>query len=180
MNYKKIASRIDILEEDAMDIQSNEDKDSLLETAKFIASDIYDIQNQDENNYPEMDRLLTKLQEVITTINNAVLGEPHDDLVPESEAKKKGIVHAVMAIPTAIIDRFNSLPDYKKYSDDEERDIDPQRRGKKRAGVFTKFFMGIEEIVDRCIPEVTDTKIPLVGSQPTGKWYNQHLLNKIS
>lgn len=183
MNYKKIASRIDKLEEDAMDIQNNEDKDSLLETAKFIASDIYDIQNQDENNYPEMDRLLTKLQEVITTINNAILGEPHDDLVPESEAKKRNILeragHAIMFIPTAIIDRFKSLPDYKQYTDDEEREMDPQRRGKNRTNVFTRFFMGIEEIVDKCIPEITDTKIPLVRTQPTGRWYNQHLMNKM-
>ena len=179
MNYKKISSRIDKLEEDAMDIQNYEDKDSLLETAKFIASDIYDIQNQDEDNYPEMDRLLTKLQEVITTINNAVLGEPHDDLVPESEARKRGIGHAVMAIPTAIIDRFNSLPDYKTYSGDEEDDLDPQRRGKNRAGVFTKFFMGIEEIVDKCIPEVYNTHLPLVGARPTGRMYNQHLMNKM-
>lgn len=183
MNYKKIASRIDKLEEDAMDIRNNEDKYSLLETAKFIASDIYDIQNQDENNYPEMDRLLTKLQEVITTINNAILGEPHDDLVPESEAKKRNLLeragHAIMSIPTAIIDRFKSLPDYKQYTDDEEREMDPQRRGKNRTNMFTRFFMGIEEIVDKCIPEITDTKIPLIGTKPTGRWYNQHLMNKM-
>lgn len=184
MNYRKVASRIDKLEEDATDIQNNEDKESLLETAKFIASDIYDIQNQDENNYPEMDRLLTKLQEVITTINNAILGEPHDDLVPESESKKKKNIlekagHVVMFIPTAIIDRFKSLPDYRTYNDEEEREIDPQRLGKERMGTFTKFFMGIEEIVDKCIPEITDTKIPLVGARHTGRWYNQHLMNKM-
>ena len=49
MNYKKIAKNIDKLEEARFDIKTEEDRKSLLETAKHIIIDIYDIQNADEN-----------------------------------------------------------------------------------------------------------------------------------
>ena len=139
-NYIKIAKRISTLEDECLSIRDVEHKQSLIEDAKYIMSEIYAEKRKDEDGYPEMDLLLDRLQNVITEINNCIFG---DEKIPVAE----GLGKMVMKIPTAIIDMFKSLPNYKTgpNSKDNER--------AKKSMLFDRFFMRIEEIVDKTIPK---------------------------
>nr|DAS13864.1 MAG TPA: Permuted papain-like amidase enzyme, YaeF/YiiX, C92 family [Caudoviricetes sp.] len=183
MNYKKIAKNIDKLEEARLDIKTEEDRQSVLETAKHIISDIYDIQNSDDNKYPEMEVLLDKLQEIITDIHNQPLGIEEDELSTSGE----GVVGAVGAIgsgiiklPSTIVRMFKMLGRPldifrwdKEYEDERKAGNDYKNKGPMLA---KRFFMKIDEIVDKAIPN--SIKIgPLAIN--TDKMNNQRMLKNL-
>lgn len=154
MNYRKIANRIDQLEDDAAVIQNLEQKESLLETAKFIVNDIFDIQQQDENQYPEMNVLLDKVQEVITQINNAVIGEgisPSGEGVVGDVAKEIG--KHIMKFPTAIVDGFKSITAALNMDFLSDRDKSNKKYMGDRPLLAKRLFMRIEELTDKILPD---------------------------
>lgn len=154
MNYRKIANRIDKLEEDAVIIKNLAQKESLLETAKFIISDIYDVQQQDENNYPEMNVLLDKVQEVITTINNAVIGEEN---TPSAEGVvgdvAREVKKQVMRFPTAIVDGFKSITAALNMDFLSDRDKENKKFMGDRPLLAKRLFLRIEELTDKILPD---------------------------
>ena len=154
MNYRKIANRIDQLEDEASVIENLEQKESLLETAKFIINDIFDIQQQDENNYPEMNVLLEKVQEVITNINNAIIGEetiPSGEGVVGDIAKEVG--KHIMKFPTAIVDGFKSITAALNMDFLSDRDKSNKKFMGDRPLRAKRFFMRIEELTDKILPD---------------------------
>lgn len=184
MNYKKIAKNIDKLEEARFDIKTQEDRASLLETAKHIISDIYDIQNSDKNKYPEMDVLLDKVQEVITEIENQPLGEESDDeLSTQGEGAISTVAktgRAIIRIPSNIVRSFKMLKrplDIFRWSneyDDKRKNSEEYKN--KGPMLATRFFMKIEEITDKALPN--SLKIGPVGLN-LDKMNNKRMLKKV-
>lgn len=176
MNYRRIAHRIDKLEEDATIIENLAQKESLLETAKFIISDIYDIQQQDENNYPEMSVLLDKVQEVITTINNAIIGEEN---IPSGEGVVGDVVKEVgkqvMKFPTAIVDGFKSLTAAFNMDFLSDRDKDNKKFMGDRSLKAKRFFLRLEELTDKILPDAVKIGPLMLNA---GKMKNQAMMAK--
>lgn len=183
MNYKKIAKNIDKLEESRFDIKTQEERASLLETAKNIISDIYDIQNSDETKYPEMEVLLDKVQEIITEIQNQPLGEEAEDLSTQGEgvisaAAKVG--RGIVRLPSNIVRAFKMLGrplDIFRWSNeyDDERKNSGEYKNKGPM-LATRFFLKIEEIIDKAIPN--SVKLGPIGIN-TDKMNNQRMLKKV-
>lgn len=187
MNYKKVAKNIDKLEEARFDIKTEEDRKSLLETAKHIIIDIYDIQNADENKYPEMNVLLDKVQEVITEIENCPLGEEReDDLSTSGEGVITGAIGlgakavvGVVRLPGNIIRLIKSIPNPKelfKWNEDFENQRKNDGEYKDKGPMLaTRFFMKVDEVMDKAIPSSFRVG-PL--SLNTDKMNNKRMLKK--
>lgn len=184
MNYKKIAKNIDKLEEARFDIKTEDDRKSLLETAKHIISDIYDIQNSDDNKYPEMDVLLDKTQEIITEIQNQPLGEESDDMVTSGEdliGATGKVARGIIKLPSNIIRCFKMLGrplDIFRWSneyEDERKNSDAYKN--KGPMLATRFFMKIDEIIDKALPK--SLKIGPLGLN-VDKMNNKRMLKNIN
>lgn len=184
MNYKKIAKNIDKLEEARFDIKTEDDRKSLLETAKHIISDIYDIQNSDDSKYPEMDVLLDKTQEIITEIQNQPLGEESDDIVTSGEdliGAAGKVARGIIKLPSNIIRCFKMLGrplDVFRWSneyEDERKNSDAYRD--KGPMLATRFFMKIDEIIDKALPK--SLKIGPLGLN-VDKMNNKRMLKNIN
>ena len=184
MNYKKIAKNIDKLEEARFDIKTEDDRKSLLETAKHIISDIYDIQNSDDNKYPEMDVLLDKTQEIITEIQNQPLGEESDDIVTSGEdliGATGKVTRGIIKLPSNIIRCFKMLGrplDIFRWSneyEDERKNSDAYRNNGPM--LATRFFMKIDEIIDKALPK--SLKIGPLGLN-VDKMNNKRMLKNIN
>lgn len=145
MNYKKISNKLDKLEEDLLDMKTQEDRESLLATAKFIVTDIFDIQNRDENHYPEMTVLLDKTQALVEKIQTTPLGEEFNPYGENIRNTVKKAVIKVGSIPYKIRNQFKALPDI--IDPDLDKDGDGVPDEPMKPDLAHKYLMGVEKIM---------------------------------
>ena len=146
LNYRKLANRINIIEERSEYMENIEDKERLIEDAKYVLEDILNLQKNENDPYPELDILLAKLQEIIDSIlnkefNTLVKQSIEDDVVTAFE----GVKPTVMRAPTAVIDSLKTIKEFIKTP--------VPKNSKKRSLFFKEVLYNIEVGIDKVLPK---------------------------